>query len=288
MHTCTHTISAAPRARLHFSPIRLRGHALDVQFLVLADSARCTVPRAYRLTIKGVSITGIPIGIYAKGADNLRLESNVIRANMAIIAEDCGDSTFSNNDLYPFNWGVILRGWSGDSLLQRNVFTGMPLIDPHNPNCAKARVAFPSEPSRQCDPIMRLPASAGILIDAAAESCTWANCSAVFPNLWPNCLGHSNPKNLLTGNPNAVTVESCQFHGVRSVVARTGSDPAVPRQLTFRGNNLMNPLGELGFRSDGHGGDGCNFTFPCVRCVCYNNVNHTPNNHSGSRGLPAL
>jgi hypothetical protein len=37
--------------------------------------------------------------------DNAKVVSNVIRANHCIIAEDCGDSSFYTNDLYPFGWG---------------------------------------------------------------------------------------------------------------------------------------------------------------------------------------
>ena len=37
--------------------------------------------------------------------DNAKVVSNVIRANHCIIAEDCGDSSFYSNDLYPFGWG---------------------------------------------------------------------------------------------------------------------------------------------------------------------------------------
>ena len=41
--------------------------------------------------------------------DNARVESNVVRANHCIIAEDCGDSSFYSNDLYPFGWGFSER-----------------------------------------------------------------------------------------------------------------------------------------------------------------------------------
>ena len=37
--------------------------------------------------------------------DNAKVVSNVIRANHCIVAEDCGDSSFYSNDLYPFGWG---------------------------------------------------------------------------------------------------------------------------------------------------------------------------------------
>ena len=119
--------------------------------------------------------------------DNAKLESNVIRANHCIVAEDCGDSSFFSNDLYPFGWGFIFRAWSGDSLLERNTITGMPLIDPANPDCEKAKAAFPGQPERQCDEKMRLPASGGVLIDNVAETCSWPNQSAVFGGLWPQC-----------------------------------------------------------------------------------------------------
>jgi hypothetical protein len=85
------------------------------------------------------SITNINIGLYLKGCDNVRVESNVIRANHAIISEDSADSTFVANDLYPFGWGFILRGWSGDSLLLRNVVTGMPLLDPASEGANRRR-----------------------------------------------------------------------------------------------------------------------------------------------------
>jgi hypothetical protein len=240
---------------------------------LVAPKAAIAISWAYRLTLRANSITGVTVGIYAKGADNLKLESNVIRANHAIIAEDCGDSTFEMNDLYPFGWGVILRGWSGDSLLLRNVVTGMPLIDPGAPACANAKVAWPQQPTRQCDAPMRLPASGGILLDNAAESCGWENSSAVFANLWPFCKGRDNPQNLLTGNAIALTVHASQFHGVRAVLSLTGKDPHALRQLTFSDNNLMDPLGEaLGFVQQQQG-PGCNFSFPCDSCVCSNNVN---------------
>ena len=33
----------------------------------------------------------------------------MVRANHCIIAEDCGDSSFYSNDLYPFGWGFSER-----------------------------------------------------------------------------------------------------------------------------------------------------------------------------------
>lgn len=41
----------------------------------------------------------------SNAVDNAKIESTVVRANHCIIAEDCGDSTFQSNDLYPFGWG---------------------------------------------------------------------------------------------------------------------------------------------------------------------------------------
>eukprot|EP01052_Picozoa_sp_SAG31_P034496 SAG31_NODE_4040_length_3643_cov_3.306998_2_plen_194_part_00 len=177
--------------------------------------------------------------------------------------------------MYPFGWGFIFRGWSGDSMLLRNVVTGMPLISPTDPACAKAQAAWPLQRTRQCDTPMRLPASGGVLIDDAAESCTWKNSSAVFANLWPFCKGRGQPQNLLTGSVIGLTVQASQFHGVRSVVSLTGNDPEALRQLTFTGNNLMDPLGELGFVHNGSFGSTarCSFVFPCVDCICSNNVN---------------
>eukprot|EP01047_Picozoa_sp_COSAG01_P085855 COSAG01_NODE_19043_length_1034_cov_4.252406_1_plen_137_part_00 len=117
-------------------------------------------------------------------------------------------------------------------------------------------------------------AAGGLLLDNAAESCGWENTSAVFANLWPFCKGRNDPQNLLTGNAVALTVQASQFHGVRSVLSLTGKDPDALRQLTFRDNNLMNPLGEqLGFVQQQGGGPGCNFSFPCDHCVCSNNIN---------------
>ena len=222
---------------------------------------------AYHLTIQRVSITNTNIGIYMKGVDNAKLESNVIRANHCIIAEDCGDSTFVANDLYPFGWGFIFRAWSGDSMLLRNVVTGMPLHGPQDPGCEQARKAFPGQPERQCDEPVRLPASGGVLIDNEAESCGWENQSAVFAGLWPQCPGLIRGQ----GHATALSLLSGQFHGLREAVASNGEGAKGSRQVTLRGNNFMAPLGVTGFRSTGAASE-CELEFPCELCVCENNI----------------
>ena len=101
---------------------------------------------AYGLTIRRCALTNVNVGLYLKGVDNCMVQSTVIRANIGVIAEDCGDSTFQENDIYPFGWGFILRGWSGNSLLLRNTVTGQPISS--GPGCALAKIAYPTQPTR--------------------------------------------------------------------------------------------------------------------------------------------
>ena len=124
---------------------------------------------------------------------------------------------------------------------------------------------------RQCDERMRLPASGGVLVDNEASSCAWANNTAVFSGLWPHCPSEIKGQGHATG----LTIGQGQFHGLRSVLASLGNGSQASRQLTLRGNNLMSPLGALGFTMPDPTqptGVQCDFVFPCERCVCANNV----------------
>ena len=127
---------------------------------------------------------------------------------------------------------------------------------------------------RQCDNHMRLPSSGGVLIDNEASTCIWPNNSAVFSGLWPHCPSQIRGRGHATG----LTIGQGQFHGLRSAVASLGNGSQTTRQLTLRGNNLMAPLGALGFTSQNDSKQGqqanvrCEFSFPCERCLCENNV----------------
>lgn len=122
---------------------------------------------------------------------------------------------------------------------------------------------------RQCDESLRLPASAGVLIDNEASSCGWENQSAAFGGLWPHCPSEIKGQ----GHATAISILSGQFHGLRSVIASLGNGSQTSRQIVLRGNNLMKPLGGLGFSHSDNGSAGqCEFTFQCELCVCENNV----------------
>ena len=121
---------------------------------------------------------------------------------------------------------------------------------------------------------MRLPSSGGVLIDNEASSCAWINESAVFSGLWPHCPSEIKGRGHATG----LTIGQGQFHGLRSVLESLGDGPQASRQVTLRGNNLMAPLGALGFTIPDNAPSTqptsvlCEFSFSCERCFCENNV----------------
>ena len=69
-----------------------------------------------------------------------------------------------------------------------------------------------------------------------------------------------------------------QFHGLRSVLESLGDGPQASRQVMLRGNNLMAPLGALGFTIPDNAPSTqptsvlCEFSFSCERCFCENDA----------------
>lgn len=77
-------------------------------------------------------IDHVDIGIYARGYGDLKIENNAIRANVACVSLDsAGDNLIQGNDFYLSNTGVgvLLTGFSGSTVINRNTFTPTNLED---------------------------------------------------------------------------------------------------------------------------------------------------------------
>lgn len=77
-------------------------------------------------------IDRVDVGIYARGYGDLKIENNAIRANVACVSLDsAGDNLIQGNDFYLSDTGigVLLTGFAGSTVVNRNTFTPTNMED---------------------------------------------------------------------------------------------------------------------------------------------------------------